>query len=339
MKKQLSISIVTLVGIVILMRLTSDLPISPTFIENKIFELTEDEPVNGNITLINIAGLDESELIQLIQIIQAFNPSTLAIDLYGIQENFNDSLVSTWTSEGILVTGFKNSQLIPSYIKSPEVRTFNTTNSKKLFELEILRTYNPNSLKTLEKRGTEVEVINYIRPTLNFKELEASTLLGGLISKSLIESQIVILGYLGENVLDHLEISPTHSYVTPLKRSKMQSEGKMFGIEISANIIWMILNEGYLKTIPTAVHYLVILIVAIFCTLILLKIPLSFFWVLASVFYFLITALVIYLTLFCMVEYDVYIKPISHHFIFLGVFLIGFSYKVVKIQRTGYSRR
>ncbi|MEQ9310666.1 MAG: CHASE2 domain-containing protein [Balneolaceae bacterium] len=250
----------------------------------------------------------------------------------------NDSLLSKWHNEGIPVTGHDNSPLRTSYIKSDQIRSFTTNDSLKFFELEILKLYDPNSLSALEKRNTKTEMINYIRPTRNFEEWDSSTLLEGMVSKSSIESQIVILGYMGGKVLDHFETSSVHSFVTPLKRSTLESEHKMYGIEISANIIWMILRGNYIKHIPKSVHYLTIIVIAILCTLILLKTPLTFYWGLAAIIYFFFTAAGIYLTILFLIEYNVYFELVSYHFIFLGAFIAGFIYKVIKYKNE-YNKR
>ncbi|MEQ9310667.1 MAG: hypothetical protein RLN90_14520 [Balneolaceae bacterium] len=81
MNRQLLISISSLFVILILIGLTSDLPISPKFFENNIFELIEEEPVVSNLTLINIAGQDAQTIDSIIEMIQEFEPSVLAIDL------------------------------------------------------------------------------------------------------------------------------------------------------------------------------------------------------------------------------------------------------------------
>ncbi|MEQ9576684.1 MAG: hypothetical protein RIH33_02030, partial [Marinoscillum sp.] len=102
---------------------------------------------------------------------------------------------------------------------------------------------------------------------------------------------------------------------------------------------WMILRGNYIKLIPKSIHYLIVIVIAILCSSILVRRPFIFYWGLAAIFYLFFTGAGIYLTVLFLIEYNVYIKPISYHYIFLGTFVAGFIYKVIKYKLNEYNKR
>lgn len=129
------------------------------------------------------------------------------------------------------------------------------------FAVEIARLYRPEKVRTLFERNKTLELIHFTATEDNFLKYEADILLDSAIDISrFLKDKIVIIGYSGslewnDPILDR--------YYTPLNESYSgKSKPDMHGFVIHANIIKMILDEDYVKTVPA---WLSILIAFLLC--------------------------------------------------------------------------
>ncbi|MEQ8470821.1 MAG: CHASE2 domain-containing protein [Marinoscillum sp.] len=298
--------------------------------------LDEHWPKEQDITILSSTDVANWELDYLIQSIREMNPSVLAINLCGSTVNSSDSLVLKWMNQGVIVTNCEGVPLVSSYIISDSViKKFSTINPKNSFELVILRNYAPEALNTLLNRKREDELINFRTASQYFKELDYESFQRGLFSKKAIESKIVLIGHLEPNVMDFgQETDSINSFRTPVHRSLYPpDQNKMFGIEISANIIQMTLNSNFLNEFPIIPFYAIIAVVLIVCALILFRIPLIPYWLTAFLLYFLLIFGELYLTSFLLSKQNLLIDPFPYQLPFILITVGIFIYKVIKAKR------
>ncbi|MEP4533489.1 MAG: CHASE2 domain-containing protein [Cyclobacteriaceae bacterium] len=330
-------SLVLIIALIVFSPLQKLLDISE-LIENNLFEFTEQGDFDSDITIISSANINKFEFNALVQSIRGMNPSTIAINLCGSSVPFSDSLVLAWTGQGIIVTSCEELPLSPSYNTSTQiVKEFNVLPSENSFELEILRNYNPNSLNALYNRGLNYELINFIIPTQNFEELNYESFLNGRTTKKKIESKIVLIGYLGEYMLDN-EIDSIASYRTPLNRSLWRpDENKMYGIEITANIVQMILDSNFLDEFSDILRYSIFALIIGVCAFLLFRIPIIYFWIVGLILYFVLTFGELFFASYLLSTHNLIIGSTSFQIPFIFIALGIFVYKMIKAKRPEYN--
>ena len=81
------------------------------------------------------------------------------------------------------------------------------------------------------------------------------------LSKEFLRGKIVLIGYLGENLVDSL--SCHDKYFTPLNENYVgRSMPDMYGVVIHANIVSMILNDSYIYNLD---NYLIVFFALFLC--------------------------------------------------------------------------
>jgi CHASE2 domain-containing sensor protein len=117
--------------------------------------------------------------------------------------------------------------------------------------------YDPVAYQRLLKRNKNLETINYTRRVLKYHVLEAETLMMGNVEASAINGKIVLLGYISSNPYDIED-----KKFTPMnERAVGKSVPDMNGTVVHANIISMMLENNYIKKLPSWVNWLVAILI------------------------------------------------------------------------------
>ncbi|MBL7730547.1 MAG: CHASE2 domain-containing protein [Chitinophagaceae bacterium] len=146
----------------------------------------------------------------------------------------------------------------------------------KSFAVAITEKFNAEAVKKLEKRHKEFELINYTRRLSRmgddavdadskvkvkehdqYQTIEPDMLMEDNVDPSAIKGRIVLLGYVNRDPNDILD-----KKFTPMnKRYAGKSTPDMNGIVVHANIISMILEENYVKKVPSWANLLISVVV------------------------------------------------------------------------------
>ncbi len=125
------------------------------------------------------------------------------------------------------------------------------------FATALVKNYDKAAFEKLEKRHTEIEKINYTRRTHQYLVVESEDLLNDNVDESAIRDKIVLLGYINENP-DDIE----DKVFTPMnEKFAGKSIPDMNGIVVHANIISMILDNKYIKNLPSWVNIMVAILI------------------------------------------------------------------------------
>lgn len=141
----------------------------------------------------------------------------------------------------------------------------NTDNREVAFGVKLAEKYAPEKAERFLKRKLEAEIINYRGNILNpfqqldfggkFIALDWDQVLMEDFDPSVIEGNIVLMGYLGSNFLD---TSWDDKFYTPLnKKYAGKANPDMYGVVIHANIVSMIINEDYIGKLPDWLEHMI----------------------------------------------------------------------------------
>jgi CHASE2 domain-containing sensor protein len=238
-----------------------------------------------NIVLVNVGSLKRHELAALIQILNAQEPAVLALDVFFRQEKgpqFDIPLRSALTQVKHLVlvsqlahyneqlkrfdslqrshpmfmtnarTGFANvvaSEDAPYKTwRSFSPRERLGDSSELAFASAIVQQVDPHALKCLLDRGNDIETINFHGNTDKFLALDVQEVFNPAIDKRFIKGKIVMLGYMGEQML---QPSLEDKFYTPMnERYAGKTVPDMYGVVVHANIVSMICSGSYINTMP-----------------------------------------------------------------------------------------
>ena len=137
------------------------------------------------------------------------------------------------------------------------------------FSVEVVKKLEPIRAQRFVDRNKDEEIINYkgnisvqgayqigyeYYKTIDFKEVLFNT-----FDTSIIRDKILILGYLGDYILDNRS---SEMFYSPLNRVVLgKSLPDMYGTVVQANIISMILEENYINRISPTTALIVSLII------------------------------------------------------------------------------
>ncbi|MBK5272546.1 MAG: CHASE2 domain-containing protein, partial [Bacteroidia bacterium] len=125
------------------------------------------------------------------------------------------------------------------------------------FPAMLVKQYSPEAFKRLKKRHDHNEIINYTRRTHQYLIIEAEDLLNDNVDESAIKGKIALLAYISEDEHDIED-----KVFTPLnEKFAGKSIPDMNGIVVHANIISMILDNNYIKKLPSWVNILVAILI------------------------------------------------------------------------------
>ncbi len=139
---------------------------------------------------------------------------------------------------------------VRSFSPSEEFRA-EKTSTEWAFAVKLAGWYDEPSVRRLFKRGSDVEIINYMGNTDKFFTLDAAEVLdtsGQHARLHFLEGKIVIMGFLGETLGRR---SNEDMFFTPLnKRYTGRAYPDMFGAVVHANVTSMILHGRYIHVAP-----------------------------------------------------------------------------------------
>jgi CHASE2 domain-containing sensor protein len=125
------------------------------------------------------------------------------------------------------------------------------------FGTALVKEYDEAAFEKLEQRHKVLETLNYSRHTNQYHVIDGEGLLAGNVETSIIQGKIALLGYINLNP-DDIEdklYSPMNEHFAG------KSTPDMNGVVIHANYISMVLNNNYIKKLPSWVNWLVAILI------------------------------------------------------------------------------
>lgn len=244
-----------------------------------------DTPVDDRIVIVNIGYLDRSSLTSILNIVSAEEPRVIGLDvMFEIEkDSISDAILfeqlkSTpdlvlaakldWndSKHPLKESVFKDTALTLGFVnfvgaEKGTIRYFSPVEKEnklkhQSFASAIINIVNPDAYKKLIARKKPVETINYTRHQHKYPLVDGAQLLEGSVVEGIFKNKIVLLGYVSASPFDIED-----KYLTPMNE---KFAGKTFpdmnGVMIHANIISMILDENYIKKIPSWITWSLALI-------------------------------------------------------------------------------
>ncbi len=120
------------------------------------------------------------------------------------------------------------------------------------FSAAVAELYRPATVEQLEKRGKELEQINYRRTAGQYLVVNKDDLLNDKLKAGALKDKIVLVGIINKSEYD---IEDRH--FTPMNKNFIgKSLPDMNGVVINANIISMILDQDYIHVAPSWFNWL-----------------------------------------------------------------------------------
>ncbi len=265
-------------------------------------QLLDEAPkrIDTNIVIVNIGALNRPDIARVIDRVMSVQPQFAALDAMFLREvdpgetmelvsilNKYDNII---LAEQIIRNDDKAVEVIPGlrhdslrskqsgFVNFPSAtgtfRTIRTvtpfetigTQEHRAFGVEIAAHVSPDDVQYLRSRGNENESINYQKLN-SFVRVDFPQVLDTTISIDFMSGKIILFGYLGEYLND--KNSYDDRYFTPVnKRYAGKSFPDMFGVEVHANVLSMILHRDYVTSMSTGVN--IVLSWIFCCTVIML---------------------------------------------------------------------
>lgn len=244
---------------------------------------------DNRIVIVNIGMADREGLAMMIDKAGTMNPKVMALDVlfYAEKDTYQDSLLSeVFLRNKQLIAA---QQLIPTgpegdtigtagdYIRTASkyayvnlftdslssvryYEPFEKDYQKKLyksFTSAIVESYDSAAYKKLKKRGNSKTHINYSRNLSQYQIISWEDLMEDRVDSSILSGKIVLFGYISTNKDDISD-----KFFTPMNsRFYGKSVPDMNGIVVHANILSMILDDNYLKKLPSWANLLIAVLV------------------------------------------------------------------------------
>jgi CHASE2 domain-containing sensor protein len=252
------------------------------------------EKRDSRITIVNIGNADREMLSMIIDKVASYNPKVMALDaLFDVaMDPVKDSMLNetfkrnknlivanklelsgkdgdTITTSGdyfktastYAYANFFNDPLSTTRDFQPVLENYD---GKKFeaFAVAIAKAYNPEKYKKIAAKVGKNVLINYSRTTKQYQPVEIDNLMKDATDSSIYKGKIVLFGY-----LNWLDPSAPELYnpsdildkkFTPMNpRYAGKTNPDMNGIVVHANIISMILDDNYVKKVPSWVNLLI----------------------------------------------------------------------------------
>ncbi|HEX7902566.1 MAG TPA: CHASE2 domain-containing protein [Chitinophagaceae bacterium] len=244
---------------------------------------------DNRIVIINIGQADRAGLAMMIDKAGTMNPKVMALDVlfYAEKDREQDSLLeeafkrnkNLIAAHQLLPSGPDGDTIVTAgdYIKTASnyafvnlftdslssiryYEPFEKDYKKKLyksFTSAIVQAYDSAAYKELRKKGNSKTLINYSRNLSQYQIIPWETLMTDQADSSALAGKIVLFGYISTNKDDISD-----KFFTPMNsRFYGKSVPDMNGIVIHANIISMVLDDNYVKKLPSWVNWLVALLI------------------------------------------------------------------------------
>lgn len=244
---------------------------------------------DNRIVIINIGQADREGLAMMIDKAGTMNPKVMALDVlfYSEKDPYQDSLLTEVfrrnknliAAQQLLLSGPDGDTIVTAgdHIKTASeyayVNLFTDSLSsvryyepfekdfkKKLyksFTSAIVQAYDTTAYKKLKKRGNSKTHINYSRSLIQYQVIQWEDLMAGVADSSALSGKIVLFGYISSNKDDISD-----KFFTPMNpRFYGKSVPDMNGIVVHANILSMILDDNYIKKLPSWAGLLIAVLV------------------------------------------------------------------------------
>lgn len=246
-------------------------------------------PPDKKVVIVNIGQADREGLAMMIDKAGTMKPKVMALDVlfFGEKDPVQDSLLNEVFK--------RNKNLIAAHqllMSGPDGDTIKTTGDyfktasqyafvnlftdslssvryyepfekdykKKLyksFSSAIIEAYNSTAYKKLRKKGNSKTLINYSRHVGQYLVINWEDLMAENVDSSALKGKIVLFGYLSPNKDDISD-----KFFTPMNpRFYGKSVPDMNGIVIHANVISMVLEDNYVKKLPSWAGLLIAIVV------------------------------------------------------------------------------
>lgn len=245
------------------------------------------DKLDNRVVIINIGHADREGITYLIEKTASMNPKVIGLDAYfeGPREPYKDSLLKETfekTKNLVAISRIKwDHHGEGTFLKDFFDSTHNFTGFGNLtgeeggtmrnfspyekihdsvyysFSAMLVQQYSPQAFKKLVKRHDHNEIINYTRRTHQYLIIEGEDLLNDNVDTSAISGKIALLAYISEDEHDIED-----KLFTPMnEKFAGKSIPDMNGIVVHANIISMILDNNYIKKLPSWVNIIVAILV------------------------------------------------------------------------------
>lgn len=246
-------------------------------------------PPDKKVVIVNIGQADREGLAMMIDKAGTMKPKVMALDVlfFGEKDPVQDSLLNEVFK--------RNKNLIAAHqllMSGPDGDTIKTTGDyfktasqyafvnlftdslssvryyepfekdykKKLyksFSSAIIEAYDSTAYKKLRKKGNSKTLINYSRHVGQYLVINWEDLMAENVDSSALKGKIVLFGYLSPNKDDISD-----KFFTPMNpRFYGKSVPDMNGIVIHANVISMVLEDNYVKKLPSWAGLLIAIVV------------------------------------------------------------------------------
>jgi CHASE2 domain-containing sensor protein len=257
---------------------------------------SQNTELDSRIVVINIGKADREGIAAIIDKVASFQPKVMGLDVVfgGPRDPLKDSLLREVVNRNknlvlaVKVQTDSTDKLIPTdnyfltnsspygfvnfpynEVEKQTVRTFEPFKSddhdKKLiypaFSSTLIRFYDPEIYKKIEKKVNKKIIINYTR-TISEKRkqyqiIEPEDLFSDAVDTSSIKGRIALLAYVNidPNDIEDKKFTPMN------EKFAGKSIPDMNGILVHANIISMVLDENYIKKVPLWMSILIAVLV------------------------------------------------------------------------------
>jgi CHASE2 domain-containing sensor protein len=250
------------------------------------------QKIDTNIVLVNIGSLSRSEIGKQIEILNSYHPKVIGIDaFFRSKKEFSEDIPlimsMAQTENLVLVTDLEKPNSNWSCFDSMSTShsqfnqfakngfadvvtdkesfrtirqitpTFCLGDSSILsFPAALAQIFDSSAVEDLLSRNNEREAINWRGNYTKFYSLDAHELLAHESDLSFIKDKIVIMGFMGANVMGEQSLDDT--FYTPLNpNSAGRAFPDMYGVTVHANSVSMILNRDYINVLPDWADFII----------------------------------------------------------------------------------
>jgi CHASE2 domain-containing sensor protein len=306
--------------------------------------------IDTNIVLINVGENNRAAIAEQLEVIQSFKPKVIGLDVTFIEQKDPtiDSLlkhalhgkIPVMMTENIVYNEQDNDAQFsiesshPYFAKQNDegygnflaeegntVRYYTPQlekNGKQIPSLSVRITeiFDNEATRKLIVRNRKSEIINY--RTNNFPKWDVDDVFGSA-DLNFIRGKIVLMGYMGSNL--HQKAFDDNK-LTPLNKSYGgHALPDMYGVEIHANIISMILSGSYIQEVPMWLTLLLAFIVCVLHTYIFVYLFIyqhKWFHFVAKIIQLVSMALIVFV---CILIYGKFSLKLEPSYIVIGVVL------------------
>ncbi len=247
---------------------------------------TDSIKFDNRITVINIGSADREGIAIMVDKIASLKPKVMGLDVLFSEANDpekdsilrdvinrNKNLVLAGkfqvdSADNFIITNnyFITDSCLLGYVNFPTdgdketIRSYfpfkkNMKTSLPSFSSALLKIYNPEVYKKLDKKGDKQILINYTR-RYSYDEKKywvIDNMLEKTPEESVIKDRIVLFAYVNDNPNDIED-----KKFTPMnEKFAGKSHPDMNGIIVHANILSMALDDNYIKKVPLWINFLI----------------------------------------------------------------------------------